>query len=202
MLTEAISQSPVTRPPISRHHPLRHPPVVDMPEVVLEDVYCYLPGFKRGRQTGRYPSLGPTAVQPVNHRELRSSELSRPHRSLSDSAIYRLLRIRDAPLNSIPFARENRIKLEYTAPVVSLGAVFAIAVAMDNPYVHRHSALMSPFQFTMGLPYLNRETFLLEGPLPWLQAAKYALVALLLLIISVEVIIERCWVRERQGSRG
>jgi ABC-2 type transport system permease protein len=92
---------------------------------------------------------------------------------------------------AIAVLTSSLIEGEYTAPVVSLGAVFAIAVAMDNPYVHRHSALMSPFQFMMGLPYLNRETFLLEGPLPWLQAAKYALVAVLLLIISLEVIRRR-----------
>jgi ABC-type transport system involved in multi-copper enzyme maturation permease subunit len=109
--------------------------------------------------------------------------------SVSQAAFYVFLLLAGGLLFlSIAVLASSLIEGEYTAPIVSLGAVIAISIAMDNPYVHRRSALMSPFQFMIGNPYLDRPTFLLTGPLPWLQATKYILVALLLLVISVEVI--------------
>jgi hypothetical protein len=92
---------------------------------------------------------------------------------------------------SIAVLTSSHIEGEYTAPIVSLGAVVAMTIMLDNQYVHRHSVRMSPLQFMWGAPYINRPTSLLEGPLPWMQAAKYVIAALILLVISVEVIRRR-----------
>jgi len=73
---------------------------------------------------------------------------------------------------------------EYTAPVVSFGAVIITAVALSGAALRRYS----PWGFMTGSEYLNRQTNLLSWPIPWLQTAIYIFVAGLLLAISVRVI--------------
>ncbi len=72
---------------------------------------------------------------------------------------------------------------EYTAPVVSFGAVVVTAVALSSAALRPYS----PWEFMTGLGYLNRQTNLLVLPIPWLQAAIYLFLAGLLLAISVRV---------------
>jgi ABC-2 type transport system permease protein len=76
---------------------------------------------------------------------------------------------------------------EYTAPVVSLGAVVITAVALSGARWRRYN----PWDFMNGSQYLNRQTNLLVLPVPWLQAAIYVLLAGLLLALSVRVIRQR-----------
>jgi ABC-2 type transport system permease protein len=73
---------------------------------------------------------------------------------------------------------------EYTAPVVSFGAVIITAVALSGASLRPYS----PWAFMTGSEYLNRQTNLLTLPIPWLQTAIYIFVAGLLLAISVRVI--------------
>ena len=76
---------------------------------------------------------------------------------------------------------------EYTAPVISFGAVIVTAVALSSATLRRYS----PWEFMTGLGYLNRQTNLLLLPIPWLQAAIYMFLAGLLLAISVMAVQRR-----------
>jgi ABC-type transport system involved in multi-copper enzyme maturation permease subunit len=76
---------------------------------------------------------------------------------------------------------------EYTAPVISFGAVIITAVAFSSAAVRRYN----PWEFMTGLEYLNRHTNVLVLPVPWLQAAIYIFLAGLLLALSVRVIQQK-----------
>ncbi len=76
---------------------------------------------------------------------------------------------------------------EYTAPVVSFGAVIVTAVALSSATLRRYN----PWEFMNGSAYLNRQTNLLVLPVPWLQAAIYVFLAGLLLALSVRVIQQK-----------
>jgi ABC-type transport system involved in multi-copper enzyme maturation permease subunit len=76
---------------------------------------------------------------------------------------------------------------EYTAPVVSFGAVIITAVALSSATLRRYN----PWEFMNGSAYLNRQTNLLVPPVPWLQAAIYVFLAGLLLALSVRVIQQK-----------
>jgi ABC-type transport system involved in multi-copper enzyme maturation permease subunit len=76
---------------------------------------------------------------------------------------------------------------EYTAPVVSLGAIVTTAVVLSGARWRHYN----PWEFMNGSEYLNRQTNLLVLPVPWLQAAIYVLLAGLLLALSVRVIQQR-----------
>jgi ABC-2 type transport system permease protein len=73
---------------------------------------------------------------------------------------------------------------EYTAPVVSFGAVVVTAVGLSSAGLRRYN----PWAFMTGSEYLNRQTNLLTWPIPWLQTAIYILLAGLLLAISLRLI--------------
>jgi ABC-type transport system involved in multi-copper enzyme maturation permease subunit len=76
---------------------------------------------------------------------------------------------------------------EYTAPVISFGAVIITAVALSSAALRRYN----PWEFMTGLEYLNRHTNVLVLPVPWLQAAIYIFLAGLLLALSVRVIQQK-----------
>jgi ABC-type transport system involved in multi-copper enzyme maturation permease subunit len=73
---------------------------------------------------------------------------------------------------------------EYTAPVVSFGAVVVTAFALSSPTLRRYS----PWEFMTAERYLNRQTFLLSLPIPWLQLAVYLSLAGILLAVSIRII--------------
>jgi ABC-type transport system involved in multi-copper enzyme maturation permease subunit len=79
------------------------------------------------------------------------------------------------------------IEGEYTAPIVSLGAIILVAYTMSGkdliPY--------SPVSFMTGLRYYSFRTSLLTGPLPWFPAVAFVASAVCLFIISVKVIQRR-----------
>jgi ABC-2 type transport system permease protein len=76
---------------------------------------------------------------------------------------------------------------EYTAPVVTFGAVIVTAVALSGATLRRYN----PWEFMNGSAYVNRQTNLLVPPVPWLQAAIYLFLAGLLLALSVRVIQQK-----------
>jgi ABC-2 type transport system permease protein len=76
---------------------------------------------------------------------------------------------------------------EYTAPVVSFGAVIVTAVSLSSAALRPYD----PWAFMTGSEYLNRQTNVLSFPIPWLQAAVYVFLAGLLLALSVRVIQQR-----------
>lgn len=75
----------------------------------------------------------------------------------------------------------------YTAPVVSYGIVFASAVALNSDSLRGYS----PWAFMVGANYFDRATALLLGPIPWLHAAAYLVLAASLVTISIKVIQKR-----------
>ena len=76
---------------------------------------------------------------------------------------------------------------EYTAPVISFGAVIGTAVALSSAALRRYN----PWEFMTGSEYLNRQTNLLVLPIPWLRAVIYIFLAGLLLALSVRVIRQK-----------
>ena len=55
----------------------------------------------------------------------------------------------------------------YTAPVVTLGGIVVGGNLLSDPSFKD----WSPYSLLTGQPYLNRDTWTLEGPLPWLRLA-------------------------------
>jgi ABC-2 type transport system permease protein len=76
---------------------------------------------------------------------------------------------------------------EYTAPVVSFGAVVVTAVALSSAALRRYN----PWAFMTGSEYLSKRTNVLLLPIPWLQAAIYIFLAGLLLALSIKIIQQR-----------
>lgn len=76
---------------------------------------------------------------------------------------------------------------EYTAPVVSFGAIIVTAVALSSAALRPYD----PWAFMTGAEYLNGETNLLLLPIPWLQTAIYVFLAGVLLALSVRIIRQK-----------
>jgi hypothetical protein len=76
---------------------------------------------------------------------------------------------------------------EYTAPVVSFGIMIGSAVLLANPRIQDYS----PFRFMGGAAYYDWPTGLLVGPIPWLPAAFYVLLAASLTAASLKAISAR-----------
>jgi ABC-type transport system involved in multi-copper enzyme maturation permease subunit len=73
---------------------------------------------------------------------------------------------------------------EYTAPVVSFGAVIATAATLSSAALRPYS----PWAFMTGSEYVDRSTNLLSLPIPWLRAAIYVIVGGIFLAISIRII--------------
>jgi ABC-2 type transport system permease protein len=105
--------------------------------------------------------------------------------SISQAAYYLVLLLGGGLLFfAIAVLVSSLIGGEYTAPIVSFGAVIVIAVALSSAALRPYS----PWEFMTGSEHLNRQTNLLSLPIPWLQTSIYIFVAGLLLAISVRVI--------------
>jgi len=108
--------------------------------------------------------------------------------SISQAVYYLVILVTGGlPFFSMSVLASSLIEGEYTAPVVSFGAVLVTTVALSSPSLRPYS----PLNFMMGFEHLNEHTNLLSWPIPWLQATIYILVAALLLIVSVKVIERR-----------
>ena len=75
----------------------------------------------------------------------------------------------------------------YTAPAVTLGAVLAGGFVFGDPAFNA----WSPFSLLTGQPFLNRNTNVLEGPIPWLRLAFTAAVAAAMTWAAVKVVEKR-----------
>jgi hypothetical protein len=76
---------------------------------------------------------------------------------------------------------------EYTAPLVSLGAVIPLAIGFGRESLRAYN----PFTFITGEQYFDRHTMLLVGPIPWMHIAVSVFLAALLMAVSVKVIQAR-----------
>jgi ABC-2 type transport system permease protein len=76
---------------------------------------------------------------------------------------------------------------EYTAPVVTFGAVLGISVVLSSSSLHGYS----PMEFIAGAEYLDRHTRLLTGPIPWMRVAVSILISALLVAISAKAVQAR-----------
>ncbi|HEX4137715.1 MAG TPA: hypothetical protein VHY84_24105 [Bryobacteraceae bacterium] len=73
---------------------------------------------------------------------------------------------------------------EYTAPAVCLGTVLVVAIAMgDKPL-----SAWSPLSLLGGEQYLNPNTMMLSGPVPWLRLAVTIMVAAALAWAAVKAV--------------
>jgi hypothetical protein len=88
---------------------------------------------------------------------------------------------------SMAVLASSLIEGEYTASIISFGAIFVTTVALSSPGLLPYS----PLRFMMGAEYLDEHTNLLSWPIPWLQATIYIFVAALLLIVSVKMVQRR-----------
>lgn len=73
---------------------------------------------------------------------------------------------------------------EYTAPLVSFGVLIGGMFVLSGQAVQK----FDPYRFMTGLEYFDRTTGLLVGPIPWMRASVYLLVAGLISAASVKVI--------------
>jgi len=76
---------------------------------------------------------------------------------------------------------------EYTAPAVSLGVALAAAVLLSDPSVRAYS----PWNFILGVQYLDRSSKLLVGPLPWMRIAVSILLGAVFTGLSAKAIQAR-----------
>ena len=73
---------------------------------------------------------------------------------------------------------------EYTAPLVSFGVLIGCVYLLGDQSVQK----FNPYRFMAGTDYFDRTTGLLAGPIPWLHAGGYLLLAALLIVASVKAI--------------
>jgi ABC-2 type transport system permease protein len=76
---------------------------------------------------------------------------------------------------------------EYTAPVVTFGAVIGMSSVLGGSSLH----VYSPIEFIMGAEYLDRHTALLAGPIPWMRIGAYILIGALMVAISAKSVQAR-----------
>lgn len=76
---------------------------------------------------------------------------------------------------------------EYTAPVVAYGIVISLAFLFDIATLRPYSL----WRLIVASELVDRETYLLSGPLPWSQILANATIAVVLLLISMRIIQRR-----------
>jgi ABC-2 type transport system permease protein len=76
---------------------------------------------------------------------------------------------------------------EYTAPLVSCGAIIMLIYAMSGDKLRPYS----PWVFMLGDEYFHWRTSDFVGQVPWLRAAAFLAIAALLIMISVKVVQRR-----------
>ena len=84
---------------------------------------------------------------------------------------------------------------EFTAPLVSFCVVVWIAFALHDPPPTVRDTLWNqtaqthnPFYFMRGAAYFDGHTGLLAGPIPWVQAGIFVVLAALFIAASVKAI--------------
>ena len=88
---------------------------------------------------------------------------------------------------ALAFLISSLVEGEYTAPIVSCGAIILLAYELsDDKY-----STYSPWAFMLGSAYFHWRTAQFVGPVPWLHALAFVAVAALLTISAIKVIQRR-----------
>jgi ABC-2 type transport system permease protein len=76
---------------------------------------------------------------------------------------------------------------EYTAPIVSCGAIIMLGYALSDDRFRPYS----PWAFMLGSDYFHWRTAAFVGPVPWFHAAAFSVIAVLLAMIAIKLIQQR-----------
>jgi ABC-2 type transport system permease protein len=82
------------------------------------------------------------------------------------------------------FLISSFVEGEYTAPIVSCGAIIMLAYFMSNDKLLPYS----PWAFMQGAEYFHWRTAQFVGPIPWIHAGVYVAIAALMTLASIKLI--------------
>ena len=85
------------------------------------------------------------------------------------------------------FLISSFVEGEYTAPVVSCGAIIMLAYLMSDDKLSRYS----PWAFMLGSEYFHWRTAQFVGPISWIHAISFVAIAALMTLISFKLIQRR-----------
>jgi ABC-2 type transport system permease protein len=88
---------------------------------------------------------------------------------------------------AIAVLTSSLIEGEYTAPAVSFGIAVLIALGLGSQRLKP----FNPLEFMWGSEYLDRQTNLLMGQIPWVNAVIWLSLAAILLLLAVQTICRR-----------
>ncbi len=88
---------------------------------------------------------------------------------------------------AVAFLISSLVQGEYTAPIVSCGAIILLAYELsDDRY-----GTYSPWAFMLGDKYFHWRTAQFVGPVPWFHAGAFVAIAALLVVLAIKVIQRR-----------
>ena len=85
------------------------------------------------------------------------------------------------------FLISSFVEGEYTAPVVSFGAIIMLAYLMSDGKLE----VYSPWAFMRGDEYFHWRTAQFVGPIPWIHAGAFAAIAAVMTLVSIKLIQRR-----------
>jgi ABC-2 type transport system permease protein len=88
---------------------------------------------------------------------------------------------------SIAILVSSLVPGEYTPPIVAFGVLLCTSATLGDP----KTRIFSPLAFMIGSEYLDHQSNLLVGPIPWLGAALWLCLALVLIWIAVRIVEQR-----------
>jgi hypothetical protein len=88
---------------------------------------------------------------------------------------------------AVSFLVSSLVEGEYTAPVVSCGAIVMISYALSQDRLGRYN----PWAFMLGSEYFNWRTSVFVAPVPWLRAGAFVAIAALVAIVSIRLVQQR-----------
>jgi ABC-2 type transport system permease protein len=88
---------------------------------------------------------------------------------------------------AIAFLVSSFVEGEYTAPIVSCGAIILLAYELSGDKYSTYS----PWAFMHGDGYFHWRTAQIVGPIPWFHAGAFVAIAALLTMVSIKVIQRR-----------
>jgi ABC-2 type transport system permease protein len=85
------------------------------------------------------------------------------------------------------FLISSVVEGEYTAPIVTWGALITLAYLMSDDKLRPYS----PWAFMLGSEYFHWRTAQFVGPIPWIYAGAFASIAALMTLVSIKLIQRR-----------
>jgi hypothetical protein len=82
------------------------------------------------------------------------------------------------------FLISSFVEGEYTAPIVSCGAIIMLAYLLDDDKLRPYS----PWAFMLGSEYFHWRTAQFVGPISWIHAGVFVAIAALMTLISIKLI--------------